>query len=88
MGGNGLLLFNLDLRFPVLGDVGGVLFFDAGNVWADWRDIEPGEAKLGVGVGVRYRSPIGPLRAEVGWKLDREAGEDPFRVFVSIGNPF
>jgi outer membrane translocation and assembly module TamA len=88
VGGNGLLLGNLDLRFPVLGAVGGVVFLDAGNVWADWREIRPGEAKLGVGLGVRYLSPIGPLRAEIGWKLDREPGEDPYRVFVSIGNPF
>ena len=88
VGGNGLLLVNLDLRFPVAGAVGGVLFLDAGNVWADWRDIDAGQAKLGVGVGVRYRSPIGPLRLEIGWKLDREPLEDAYQVFLSIGNPF
>lgn len=88
VGGNGLLLLNLDWRFPLAGGVGGVLFFDAGNVWADWRQIDPGEAKLGVGTGVRYLSPIGPLRLEVGWKLDPEEGEADFAVFLSVGNPF
>jgi outer membrane protein insertion porin family len=88
VGGNGLLLVNLDYRFPVVGQVGGVVFFDAGNVWADWRDVDPREAKLGLGLGVRYLSPIGPLRLEVGWKLDREPGEPGYAVFLSVGNPF
>ncbi len=88
VGGTGLLLFNLDYRFPVAGGLGGTLFLDAGNVWADWRDVNPGEAKGGVGVGVRYLTPIGPLRLDVGWKLDREEGEDPYEIFISFGNPF
>lgn len=87
-GGNGLALLNLDYRFPIAGAVGGTLFFDAGNVWADWRDLDPADAKLGAGVGLRYLSPIGPLRLEVGWKLDREAGEDASVIFLSFGNPF
>lgn len=88
VGGTGLLLANVDYRFPVVGAVGGVVFADAGNVWADWRDVDPRQAKLGVGLGVRYLSPIGPLRLEVGWKLDREPGESPYAIFLSVGNPF
>jgi outer membrane protein insertion porin family len=87
-GGNGVLLLNLDYRFPILGDVGGVVFVDAGNVWAGYRDIDPAELKLGAGLGLRYASPIGPVRLEVGWKLDREPGEDSFAWFLWIGNPF
>ncbi len=88
VGGNGLMLANLDWRFPIAGPVGGVAFVDAGNVWSDWRKIDPGELKPGAGVGVRYDSPIGPLRLEVGWKLDRLPGESPAVVFLSFGNPF
>jgi len=89
VGGNGLLLLNLDYRFPILGDFGGVVFLDAGNVWADWHDIDPGEIKLGVGLGLRYRSPLGPLRLEVGFKLDPAEGENTApRIFLSVGNPF
>jgi outer membrane protein insertion porin family len=88
VGGNGLLLLNLDYRFPIVGAFGGTVFLDAGNVWADWRDVDPGEAKLGVGAGVRYRSPVGPVRVEVAWKLDREPLEDPYEVFLSFGYPF
>jgi outer membrane protein insertion porin family len=90
VGGNGLLLYNLEYRFPLFGSqtFGGTVFYDAGNVWADWRDLDPGAVKQGAGVGLRYLSPIGPLRVDIGWKLDRETGEDPYAVTVSFGNPF
>jgi outer membrane protein insertion porin family len=87
-GGNGLALLNLDLRFPIVGSVGGVVFADGGNIWDDWRNIDLNQAKWGAGVGVRYLSPIGPLRAEIGWKLDREPGESAYEVRLSFGNPF
>lgn len=88
VGGNGLVLFNLDWRFPIAGALGGVVFADSGNVWRDWRDLDAGDLEAGVGVGVRYLSPIGPLRAEIGWKLDRERGESPYEIHLSFGNPF
>jgi outer membrane protein insertion porin family len=88
VGGNGLLLFNLEYRFPLFGDFGGVVFFDSGNVWADWRSISFNQLKNGVGLGARYLSPIGPIRAGIGWKLDREKGEPAYALFVNIGNPF
>jgi outer membrane protein insertion porin family len=88
IGGRGLLLLNLDYRFPIAGPLGGTVFLDAGNVWADWHDVDVREAKLGAGVGLRYLSPIGPLRLEVGWKLDREPGESRSAVLISFGNAF
>lgn len=88
VGGNGLLLVNLDWRFPIAGPVGGTLFVDSGNVWADWRDIDPREMKTGVGCGVRYLSPIGLIRLEAGWKLDRLPSEDGVVIFFSFGNVF
>src|SRR4029079_8697945 len=75
------------VRFPLSGSFGGVVFFDSGNVWADWRSIDF-NLKNGVGLGARYLSPIGPIRAGIGWKLDREKGEKGFALFVNIGNPF
>ena len=87
-GGGGLLLANLELRFPIAGPVGGTLFVDGGNVWRDYRDVTPGEMKWGAGLGVRYFSPVGPLRLEIGWKLDREPFEDPYVWYFSLGNAF
>ena len=88
VGGTGLALFNLEYRFPLFGAVGGTVFYDAGNVWADWRDMDFADFKGGAGVGLRYLSPIGPLRLDFGWKLDREPGEQDYAVSVSFGNPF
>ncbi|HVR97832.1 MAG TPA: POTRA domain-containing protein, partial [Thermoanaerobaculia bacterium] len=77
VGGNGLLLLNVEYRFPVFGPtLGGTVFYDAGNVWADWRDIDVGEIKQGVGVGIRWNSPVGPFRFDVGYKLDRDPYEE------------
>lgn len=87
-GGTGLALVNLDYRFPVYGAFGGVLFFDSGNVWGDWRSMRLDELKKGVGLGVRYASPVGPVRLEVGWKLDRLRGESPYEIYFSFGTPF
>lgn len=89
VGGNGLLLLNLEYRFPIAGSFEGVVFYDAGNVWPDWRRIDLGEIKTGAGAGVRWLSPIGPLRFDVAWKLDREPYEETAPVFsLSFGNPF
>jgi outer membrane protein insertion porin family len=89
VGGNGLFLFNLEYRFPIAGAFGGTVFYDAGNVWADWQSIDWGDIKQGIGVGVRYLSPIGPLRLDAGWKLDPDEGESRGPVLlISFGNPF
>ncbi|HYG64657.1 MAG TPA: POTRA domain-containing protein, partial [Thermoanaerobaculia bacterium] len=92
-GGNGLLLFNLEYRFPLFGPVfGGSVFYDAGNVWPDWRDIDTGDIKQGIGVGLRYNSPIGPIRIDVGYKLDPDPGEEDsenrYQFNFTFGNPF
>ncbi len=88
-GGNGLVLLNLDYRFPISGPVEGVSFLDLGNVWADWSDIDLGDLRPGFGLGVRYSSPVGPIRLEIGWKLDAQPFEDNSPVFfLSFGNPF
>lgn len=89
VGGNGLVVLNLDYRFPISGDFGGTVFFDLGNVWADWRDIDVDDLEPGAGLGFRYTSPIGPIRLEIGWQLDPDlpGGDDPV-FFLSFGNPF
>ena len=88
VGGNGLLLLNVEYRFPLFGDFGGSVFFDTGNVWPDWRSIDLSQTKHGLGLGARYLSPLGPLRAGIAWKLDREPGEPSYELFFNIGNPF
>jgi outer membrane protein assembly complex protein YaeT len=69
-GGNGLLLVNAELRAPYWKGLGLVGFVDAGNVFKRAVDIDVGELRVATGVGVRYRSPIGPLRVDVGFKVN------------------
>lgn len=93
LGGGGLVLANLEWRFPVWGPVGASFFVDGGNVWREYRDIEPSEMRWGGGVGVRVETPVGPLRVEYGWKFDRKAisttkMESPGQFYLSFGNPF
>ena len=75
LGGSGLLMHSTELRFPLIGDnLGGVLFHDMGNVYNDVQDInirfrqrnlqDFGYMVHGFGFGLRYRTPIGPLRAD------------------------
>jgi len=87
-GGNGLALVNVDLRIPLFGGLEGVLFFDTGNVWADWRQVDPTDFRSGTGIELRYASPVGPLRVGVGFPLDPVEGADDRVFFLSIGTPF
>jgi outer membrane protein insertion porin family len=88
VGGAALGVGSLEWRFPIYGAFGGGLFVDAGNVWAGPGDARAGDLRWGAGVGVRVETPVGPIRLEYGWKLDREPGESGGELFLSLGNPF
>lgn len=88
-GGNGLVLLNGEIRVPVWKDVGAAVFLDAGNVFDRVSNIDLGELRAAAGIGVRYRSPVGPLRFDVGFKLDRRPGDRSGRAFhFSFGQAF
>jgi outer membrane protein insertion porin family len=70
-GGNAVLLLNGELRFPVWKEFGGVVFADGGNVFRRVTEFDPGELRGSVGFGLRYQSPLGPIRVDLGFKLDR-----------------
>ncbi len=81
IGGNALLFHSTELRFPLIGDnLGGVLFHDMGNVYQDidhisfrfrQRDIQDFDyAVQAVGFGIRYKTPIGPVRADFSFSPD------------------
>ena len=74
VGGNGFLAGNVELRFPIVGDLGGTLFYDVAQVWKNFSDVNfrlEGDSGLRqtAGFGLRYMTPIGPLRAEFGLPL-------------------
>ena len=92
VGGTAMMCYNIEYRFPVLKEQGvvGLVFFDAGNVYdtnyptsaSDWSFDG---IKKSAGAGVRWYSPIGPLRLEYGWNLDRTGDESSGRWEFSIG---
>ena len=95
-GGNAMIILNAELRVPVTRDLGVVGFIDAGNVYDLVNAVSLGQIRAGVGFGVRYRSPIGPIRVDLGFKLDRqEFGSGDTRqkerltaLHISIGQAF
>ncbi len=88
IGGNALLLANLEWRMPLTGGLGIVLFADWGNVWAGPSYVKTSEGRWGAGLGVHYLTPVGPFRLEYGFRLDRSPGEDTGALSFSIGYPF
>jgi outer membrane protein insertion porin family len=91
-GGNGLVILNGEVRTRVLSTVSLVGFIDSGNVFKRIGDINAGDFRSSAGFGIRYRSPLGPLRMDFGFKLDRRivAGkrERGFEFHLSIGEAF
>ncbi|HJW93665.1 MAG TPA: outer membrane protein assembly factor BamA [Thermoanaerobaculia bacterium] len=69
IGGNGLLLMNAEYRFPIFASVNGAVFTDLGNVYH--QAIRFNDLRYGVGTGIRYLSPVGPIRFDVGYNLHR-----------------
>jgi len=93
VGGNAVIVLNSELRVPVWKDVGVVGFIDAGNVWARVSDFSFGDIRPTTGFGLRYKSPIGPLRVDLGFKLARQTQPDGSlerltALHISLGQAF
>jgi outer membrane protein insertion porin family len=92
-GGDALAIFNAELRFPVWRSLGGVLFVDAGNVFARVSDLDLSRLKTSTGFGIRYRSPVGPIRVDLGVKLQPTTFANGTReprtaLHISLGQAF
>jgi outer membrane protein insertion porin family len=76
IGGTTMLVFNFELVFPFIKEAGmkGVLFYDAGNTWDNGYYID--DLRQSVGCGIRWYSPIGPLRLEYGYVINRKGLND------------
>ncbi len=91
IGGKALLLFNFEGSFPLvssLRDLSGVLFYDVGNVFSGRDDLDLAELEHAFGAGLRYRTPFGPVRLELGWNLTAPERRGKPIVFITIGNIF
>lgn len=91
LGGLSQVLSMVELEYPVLKDIGlkAVTFFDAGNVYrTTFPDVDQFSLRTNLGMGVRWFSPLGPLRFEWGFPLNRKPGEDASVFQFWIGPPF
>ncbi|RJX33409.1 MAG: hypothetical protein C4525_09075 [Desulfarculus sp.] len=90
LGGESMVVGSLELRFPLWGELGGVLFADAGNAWDDLLSQDHGVLRFTSGFGLRYNTPVGPIRLDFGYQLNPpDAGlDDRYEVYLSVGQAF
>jgi outer membrane protein insertion porin family len=88
IGGTSELIFNVEYIFPLLSEMKlkGVVFFDAGNAYESFDNF--GKFRYTTGAGIRWISPMGPIRIEWGYNLNRKAGENASRVEFTFGSFF
>ena len=70
IGGGSFTNFSTELRAPLWGNLGGVIFLDGGNVWTNPWDFNLNDMRYDVGPGLRYNTPIGPIRFDIGYQLN------------------
>ena len=86
-GGRGLLEVSGELRWRRDGPLGFVAFLDGASVSAE-QSPEFEDVRYSAGLGLRYRTLIGPIRLDLATPLDPRDGDDPLQVYVSIGQAF
>ncbi len=87
IGGSSQLILSNELIFPLVRSLGlkAVLFFDAGNAFSASRGIDFNEMRMSAGGGIRWLSPIGPLRIEMGIPLNDQPGDNTQTIQFSFG---
>jgi outer membrane protein insertion porin family len=90
IGGDKELLFNVEAIFPLIPSIKlkGLLFFDAGNAFDIAENYRMDKLRTSVGAGVRWISPVGPLRLEWGYNLSPKEGEQRHGWEFTIGGFF
>jgi outer membrane protein assembly complex protein YaeT len=88
-GGEAATTLNLELRRALTGNLTAAAFFDWGNVTAEVQDyLDFDGFRPGLGLGVRYLLPIGPVRLDLGYNPTADDDEDDFVLHFSVGFPF
>src|SRR5215472_5371178 len=96
VGGNSMFEFSSEARAAIHGSFGAVVFLDSGNVWTNSWAINLSDLRYAVGTGIRYTTPVGPIRFDIGYQLNPIPGllvnGNPqtrrWRVHFSIGQAF
>ena len=86
-----LFIFNSEARFPlpIYHSLGGVLFYDGGNVYSNINLRQfADQFTHSVGIGIRYQTPVGPIRFDVGYRITSVPGVNAAQYFVTVGQSF
>ncbi len=76
IGGETMFVGNIEYTVPIVEILKLAVFFDTGNVWSKVKDFGDGGLKSGTGIGLRVKTPIGPINLDYGYPLSSEPGED------------
>jgi outer membrane protein insertion porin family len=91
VGGNMLFIVNSEARFPIplKQGLGGAIFYDGGNVYSNinFRQFT-NDFTHSVGIGLRYQTPVGPVRFDVGYRITNVPGVNSAQYFVTLGQSF
>jgi len=89
IGGKKELIFNLEYKFPLIEEIKlkGIIFFDAGKAYNDSEQFGS-NLRYTAGGGIRWISPVGPIRIEYGYNLDRKEDESKGKIEFSFGSFF
>jgi outer membrane protein assembly factor BamA len=88
IGGEFFTVFNVEYTFPIFGELQGALFTDAGNLLPTSEEPGLDDMRYAVGVGLRYKLPVGPIRLDYGVNPDPRADEDSGAFHFSFGFAF
>ena len=87
-GGGALFILNEELRIPIWDPLRLAVFADVGQVWESWREADL-SFSVGIGFGLRWSTPIGPLWADVAWPVaNLGISSDKPKFYLGIGRPF
>ena len=88
LGGRSLLELSGEVRVRLTDTIGAVAFVDAGSAFGSSVPDFSETLRIGAGPGLRYFSPLGPVRLDIGFPINARDADDSFLLYISIGQAF